>query len=201
MHDLNYQIITQFCIDEVPGSTENTGSSGECVVSQNHISPKYGAGMIRLTNSTQLFAHITNAPGVGGLRFGGNESSSFLTNSLCFRSSQSDATLGCDQSQFSRRWLVTAAANKLRTETIGITSVALLFDSHACQVTWERDAARTRQGGPKCHLWRPLMSLIGDYSTIHCLIGKTRQQLHAFEVEVRRRRRRHMSVPRGDLCK
>ena len=85
------------------GSTENTGSSGECVVSQNHISPKYGAGMIRLTNSTQLFAHITNAPGVGGLRFGGNESSSFLTNSLCFRSSQSDATLGCDQSQFSRR--------------------------------------------------------------------------------------------------
>lgn len=89
--------LTQFCIDEVPGSTENTGSSGECVVSQNHISPKYGAGMIRLTNSTQLFAHITNASGVGGLRFAGNESSSFLSNSLCFRNSQSDATLGCDQ--------------------------------------------------------------------------------------------------------
>ena len=99
-------------------------------------------------------------------------------------------------SMFSR---LEAAANKLSTEAIHITSVTHPFDSRACQVTWERDALSSRQGGPKCRLWRPLMNLVGDF-TVYWNSGKTRQQLN-IESKVRRRRRRHLAVSHRDSCK
>ena len=162
--------------------------------------------MTKLTNSTQLFAHVTNAPGVGGLRAAGKASSSFTSNSLCFRTSQSEATLGCDQ-HINVFKIVEAAANKLSTEAIHITSVTHPFDSRACQVTWERDALSSRQGGPKCRLWRPLMNLVGDF-TVSWNSGKTRQQLNNWiqgtkkaSTSLGRIARRFVQVPFASLAK